>query len=217
MAGKSLALTDELYEYVLGHSTPRDAALSAVEEATSALGDIAVMQTSPDEAALLELLVRLAGPGLALEVGTFTGYGAIRIARGLPDGGRLLCLEVDDHWAGVARDNVDAAGVGDRVEIVVGPALESLRALPPEPAVGFAYVDADKGGYPDYYDEIVPRLVTGGLLVIDNVLLGGRVIDPGDDERALAIAGLNDRIRGDERVDAVMLAIADGVTIARRR
>ncbi len=217
MAGKSLALPDDLYEYVLAHGTPRDPALLEVERSTAALGGIAAMQTSPDESALLELLVALARPELALEVGTFTGYGAIRIARGLPPGGRLVCCELDPGYAETARANVDAAGVGDHVEIRVGPALETLRALPAGPAVGFAYLDADKRGYPGYYDELVPRLVPGGLLVIDNVLLGGRVLDPGDDEAALAVAGLNDRIPDDDRVDAVMLAIADGVTIARRR
>jgi caffeoyl-CoA O-methyltransferase len=211
-----MALSDELYEYVLAHSTPRDAALTEVEEKTAALGDIAVMQTSPDESAFLELLVRLSNPQLALEVGTFTGYGAIRIARGLPEGGRLVCCELSQDWADTARANIDSAGVGDRVEIRVGPALETLQALPTEPAVGFAYIDADKGGYPGYYEEIVTRLLPGGLVVLDNVLLGGRVLKP-EDDAARAMVALNDRIPTDDRVDAVMLAIADGVTIARRR
>jgi caffeoyl-CoA O-methyltransferase len=216
MAGKSMALSDELYEYVLAHGTPRDAALVQVEEKTAALGDIAVMQTSPDESAFLELLVRLVQPQLALEVGTFTGYGAIRIARGLPDGGRLICCELSQDWADTARANIDSAGVGDRVEIRVGPALGTLQALPTEPSVGFAYIDADKGGYPEYYEEVVTRLLPGGIVVLDNVLLGGRVLDPQDDS-ARAVAGLNDRIPSDDRVEAVMLAIADGVTIARRK
>jgi caffeoyl-CoA O-methyltransferase len=211
-------IDERLAEYVALHGSGRDEVLLRVERETEQLGGIATMQTSPAQAALLELLVRITGTRRAIEVGTFTGYGAIRIARGLASDGSLLCCEIDEHWAEVARRNVDAAGVGDRVEIRVGPALETLRSLPEEPAFDFAYLDADKPGYPDYYDELVPRLRPGGLLAIDNVLMRGRVLDPpDDDEGARAVAQLNDRIPADERVECVMLGIADGLTLVRRR
>jgi caffeoyl-CoA O-methyltransferase len=175
-----------------------------------------MMQSRPDQGALLAFLARLVDARVALEVGTFTGYGAIWIARGLADGGRLTCFEVDEHWAEVARANLEAAGVSDRVTVEVGPAAESLSRLPEEPHVDFAYVDADKPGYPAYYDALVPRLRAGGLLVLDNTLLGGRVADPQDD-RSRTMADLNERIAADERVDSVLLGLADGVTLVRKR
>lgn len=207
---------EELAAYVTARAGGRDEALLAVERETAELGEIVKMQTSPEQAALLELLARVSGAARAIEIGTFTGYGAIRIARGLASGGTLLCCEIEQRWADMARRNLDAAGVGDRAEVRLGPALETLRSLPREPAFDLAYLDADKAGYPDYYEEIVPRLRPGGLLGIDNVLLGGRVLDPGDDG-ARAVAALNDRIPADDRVDSVMLGMADGLTLVRRR
>ena len=127
------------------------------------------------------MLARLTGAAVALEVGTFTGYGAVAIARGLVDGGTLTCLELREEYAEIARRNLADAGLDDRVEIVVGPADESLRAMPEEPMFDFVYLDADKTGYPAYYDLILPRLQRGGLLVIDNVLLNGDVVDPQDE------------------------------------
>jgi predicted O-methyltransferase YrrM len=162
------------------------------------------------------MLARLVGARRALELGTFTGYGAISIARGLAGGGRLTCLELDEDYAQTARRNLEDAGVADRVEVIVGPALESLRAIPAEPTFDYVFLDADKAGYPDYYEEIVPRLLPGGLLLIDNVLLGGSVTDP-HDERERTMDSLNDRVTEDERVDSVMVLVADGLTLARRR
>jgi caffeoyl-CoA O-methyltransferase len=209
---------EELAAYIADHAGGRDDALLAVERETLGLGDLANMQTSPEQAALLELLARATGARRAIEIGTFTGYGAIRMARGVGPEGSLLCCELRQQWADVARRNVDRAGVGERVEIRVGPALATLRSLPAEPTFDLAYLDADKTGYPDYYDELVPRLTPGGLLAIDNVLLGGRILDPADDdEGARAVAGLNDRIPGDERVESVLLGMADGLTLVRRR
>jgi caffeoyl-CoA O-methyltransferase len=177
---------------------------------------MAIMATTPDEAALLTMLARLTGARRALEVGTFTGFGAIAIGRGLAEGGRLTCLELDEEYAAIARRNLEDAGLTDRVEIVVGPALESLRGMPAEPKFDYAFLDADKTGYPDYYEEIVPRLVPGGLLLIDNVLLGGRVTAP-QEERERVIDALNDRVTADERVDSLMVLVADGLTFVRRR
>ena len=161
------------------------------------------------------MLVRLVGAKFAVEVGTFTGYGAIRIARGLAEGGSLLCCELDPERAEIARANLDAAGVGDRVEIRVGPAIETLRAMPDEQTIDFAYLDADKTGYPDYYEELVARLSPGGLLAVDNVFLGGEILQP-EREAAIVMAKLNDRILEDDRVDSVMLGMADGLTLVRR-
>jgi len=211
-------ITAELAEYVTARAGGRDEVLLEVERETGALGPKAVMQTSPEQAALLEFLARAIGARRAIEVGTFTGYGAIRVARGLGPEGRLVCCELDPHWAEVARGNLERAGLAERVEIRLGPAIETLRSLPAAPAFDLAYLDADKAGYPDYYDELVPRLNPGGLLAIDNVLLSGRVLDPPDgDEGAAAVAALNDRIPDDERVDSVMMAMADGLTLVRRR
>lgn len=213
-----LQITDELAAYVADHAGGRDETLLRVEAENAELGSLAAMQTSADQAALLELLARSTGARTAVEVGTFTGYGAIRIARGLGPDGSLLCCELDPDRAETARRNVDAAGVGDRVEIRVGPALETLRSLAAEPIFDLAYLDADKPGYPYYYDELVPRLTPNGLLAIDNVLLGGRVLAPPDgDDGAHAVATLNDRIPQDDRVDSVMLGMADGLTLVRRR
>lgn len=216
MDSKDIEHGERLHAYVEERAFGRDEALRRVEDATSVLGGIAIMQTGAAQAAFLELLVKVSGAKRALEVGTFTGYGAIRIARGLPEDGTLLCLELDEEWAATAQANVEAAGLADKVEIRVGPALAALQALPAEPTFDFAYLDADKQSYPDYYEEIVPRLHRGGLLAIDNVLKSGRVIEPDDDPTA-AVARLNDRVADDVRVESVLLPLADGLTLARRK
>ena len=207
-------VTQDVVDYLERHAR-QDEVLARVARETAEMPR-AVMQTTPDEAALLTMLARLVGARRALEVGTFTGYGAICIARGLADGGRLTCLELDEEYAAIARRNLEDAKVADRVEIFGGPALESLRAMPAEPTFDFVVLDADKPGYPDYYEEIVPRLLPGGLLLIDNVLLGGAVTDP-QDERERTMDALNDRVTADERVDTVMVLVADGLTFVRRR
>jgi caffeoyl-CoA O-methyltransferase len=207
-------VTQEVVDYLARHSR-QDEVLERVARETAELPN-AIMATTPDEAALLTMLARLVGARRALELGTFTGYGAISIARGLADGGRLTCLELDEGYAETARRNLEDAGVADRVEIIVGPALESLRAMPDERTFDYVFLDADKPAYPDYYEEIVPRLLPSGLLLIDNVLLSGRVADP-QDERERIMDALNDRVTSDERVDSVMVLVADGLTFVRRR
>jgi predicted O-methyltransferase YrrM len=193
----------------------QDEVLARVEAETRKLPN-AGMLSRPDQAALLTILARLLDAKTAVEVGTFTGYGAICIARGLADGGRLTCFEVSEEFAAIARRNLEAAGVADRVSITLGPAAEHLANLPEEPHIDLAYVDADKTGYPAYYDALVPRLRTGGVLVLDNTLLGNRVLAP-EDERAQTMAALNERIAADDRVESVLLGLSDGVTLARRR
>lgn len=217
MSVQPTPITPELAAWITEQAGGRDEALRQVEEDTAALGSPVSMQTDPAQAALLEMLARISGARRAIEIGTFTGYGAIRIARGLGGGGSLLCCELDPERAAMARSNLDRAGVGDRVEIAVGPAIGTIRSLPPEPYFDLAYLDADKAGYPDYYEELVPRLVPNGLLVIDNMLMDGKVLDADRGDGARAVAGLAERMAGDDRVDAVVLGMADGLALARRR
>jgi caffeoyl-CoA O-methyltransferase len=208
------SITEGIAEYLIRHAR-QDEVMQRVARETAQMPS-AQMMTTPDEAALLTMLARLTSARQALEVGTFTGYGAIAIARGLAEGGRLKCLELREEFAEIARGNLEAAGVADRVDIVVGPADESLRAMPEEPTFDYVYLDADKTGYPTYYELIVPRLLPGGLLLIDNVLLGGDVIAPTDD-RSRTVDNLNNRITADERVDSAMVLVADGLTLVRKR
>jgi predicted O-methyltransferase YrrM len=207
-------LTDDVGQYLLRHSR-QDDVLARVAAETAEMPS-AMMMSTPDEAALLTMLARLMGARRALEVGTFTGYGAISIARGLAPDGRLTVLELRDEYADIARRNLKLAGLADRVDFVLGPAEDSLAAMPEEPTFDFVYLDADKTGYPGYYDLILPRMVPGGLLLIDNVLLRGAVIDPQDD-RSRTVDDLNNRITADDRVDSVMVLVADGLTLVRKR
>ncbi|GAA3143761.1 class I SAM-dependent methyltransferase [Planomonospora alba] len=206
-------------DYLLSHCTPADDLLRELAAETRAsFPGSAGMQITHDEGEFLTMLVRLTGARQAVEVGVFTGYSSICIARGLPEDGRLLACDVSDEWTSVARRYWKRAGLADRIDLRIAPALETLRALPAEPSIDFAFVDADKTGYPAYYEELVTRLRPGGLVVLDNVLRGGRVLDPACQEEAdVAVRRVNDAIVADERVDSVMLPVRDGVTVARRR
>jgi caffeoyl-CoA O-methyltransferase len=199
----------DLDDYLSRHAG-QDDVLRRVERETGEL-PMAEMLTRPDQAALLTLLVRLTGARTAIEIGTFTGYGAICIARGLPAGGRLTIFEVSEEYAAIARRNLEAAGELDKVTFVLGPA-----ALDDIGEVDFAYVDADKDGYPAYYESIVPRLRPGGLLLLDNMLRGGRVLDR-EDASVRVTRELNDRIAADERVDSFLLGLRDGLTLVTPR
>jgi caffeoyl-CoA O-methyltransferase len=204
-------------DYLLSHSEPADELLRELAEETHReLAGQARMQISHDEGELLTMLVRLTGARQAVEVGTFTGYSSICIARGLPADGHLLCCDVSDEYTSVARRYWERAGLTDRVELRIAPAVETLRSLPAEPHLDFAFIDADKTGYPAYVDEIVPRLRPGGLMVLDNMLRSGGVLAPeSDDDRA--IAALNEALVADDRVDVVLLPVRDGVSLARKR
>jgi len=213
------ASEESVSDYLLAHSTAQDDVLTRLaEETRTTFPDAAGMQITADEGALLTMLAQLTGARNAVEVGTFTGYSSICIARGLADGGRLLACDVSGEWTEVARRYWAEAGVADRIELRLAPAAETLAALPTEPTIDLAFIDADKESYPTYYDEIVPRLRPGGLVLLDNVLLGGRVFDDTQqDERVTAMRTVNDRVAADDRVDVVMLPLRDGVTVARRR
>ena len=215
MARGGLEPTEELLAYLTRYGARTDDVLDRVRAETAVM-PMAEMQIAADQGALTELVVRLIGAKNALEVGTFTGYSAICIARGLAEGGKLICLELSEEFAAIAQRNIQAAGVADRVEIRVGPARGSLEAIPAEPAFDFAFIDADKPGYPEYYELVLERMRPGGLVLLDNMLLNGRVVDPESDS-ARAIDELNRKIHSDERVDMAMTIAADGLTFVRVR
>jgi caffeoyl-CoA O-methyltransferase len=204
-------------DYLIAHSEPADDVLRDLAEETHRdLARQSGMQISHDEGELLTMLVRLTGARRAVEVGTFTGYSSTCIARGLPSDGHLLCCDVSDEYTSVARRYWERAGLTDRIELRIAPAVETLRSLPSEPYLDFAFIDADKTGYPAYVEEILPRLRPGGLMVLDNMLRDGRVLDPeSDDDRA--IHELNQALVADDRVDVVLLPVRDGVSLARKR
>jgi caffeoyl-CoA O-methyltransferase len=216
-APKSFHLSPAVHEYLLRHGSPPDALAQALIDETRALGGISLMQIAPEQGAFLTLLTRAIGARRAIEVGTFTGYSALCIARGLPADGRLLCCDVSEEWTAIARRYWQKAGLADRIELRLGPAAETLAALPAEPVFDLAFIDADKGGYPAYYEAILPRLRPGGLILVDNVLWFGRVADPAADDEATAhIRAFNAKVAADPRVEAVMLPIGDGLTIVRK-
>jgi caffeoyl-CoA O-methyltransferase len=215
---KSFHLSPELHQYLLDHSDPLDDVQRWLIERTAQLGEIARMQIAPEQGAFLTLLTHTLDARFAVEVGTFTGYSSLCIARGLRDDGRLLCCDVNEEWTMIAREAWDRAGLANRIQLRIAPAIDTLRALAPETTIDFAFVDADKPGYRAYVEELIPRLRHGGIIAVDNVLWSGRVIDPtADDEDTVAIRTFNEYARQDDRVDTVMLPIADGLTLLRKR
>lgn len=218
MSTASFLLTPELAAYVGAHSDQPDAVLADLAEETKALGEVARMQIAPEQGALLQVLTAAIGARHAVEVGTFTGYSSVCIARGLAEGGRLVCCDVSEEWTAVARRAWARAGLEDRVELRLGPAAETLEALPADPPIDLAFIDADKGGYLRYYEALLARLRPGGLVLVDNVLWGGRVVDPDDhDADTEAIRAFNDHVAADERVERVLVPIADGLLVVRKR
>ncbi len=215
-ADKFISITPELHRYAVAHSSFRDGVVPEVEQAGEDMGDLAAMQIAGDQAAFMTIVVAAIGARDALEIGTFLGYGAIAIARGLPEGGRLVCCELDEGYAGRAREHLEKAGLADRVDFRIGPALESLRAMDASEQFDFAFVDADKTEYIDYFEETLTRMRPNGLIMLDNTLRNGSVLDPGDSEAARVTAELNDRLAKDDRVDAALVGFADGVTLVRK-
>lgn len=215
---RTLPVTAGLIDYAAAHGTwPEDEVLADLRAETRALGPLAGMQIGADQGQLLTLLARLAGARRAVEVGTFTGYSALCIARALPEDGTLVCCDVNEEWTAIGRRAWVRAGLADRIELRIGPAIETLRALPDEP-LDLAFIDADKPAYLDYWRELVPRVRPGGLLVADNVLWSGRVADPSaDDADTRALRAFNDAVAADERVEVAVLPAFDGLTLARRR
>ena len=177
-----------------------------------------MMQISPEQGAFMTVFTRLLGARHAVEVGTFTGYSALCIARGLPDDGSLLCCDVSEEWTAVGRRAWEQAGVADKITLEIAPALDTLAALPREPTFDLGFIDADKPAYPGYYEEILARLRPNGVILVDNVLWGGAVLEPaGDDPNTRAIQAFNDMVAADDRVESMILALGDGLTVARKR
>ncbi len=217
-AEKFITLNSELYAYVVAHGHNDDPLLAELAAETGRLGPPSAMQITPEEGTLMGMLARAIGAREALEVGTFTGYSALCVARALPADGRLLCCEINRSWAVIARRFWDKAGVAHKIELAVGPALQTLRALPAERRFDFAFIDADKPNYRGYYEEALRHARTGALILIDNVLWAGKVIDLSDQsDDTRAIREFNDFIAADPRVEAVMLPAADGITLARKK
>lgn len=217
MAPKHTPIDERLAEYVSLHHShandPLDAELR--EETARVVGDLARMQVGTDQAVFLGMLIAATGVTNAIEIGTFTGTSSIAIARALGSKGRLLCCDASREWTDIAKRYWARAGVAERIELRIGPAIETLRSLPGDTLFDFAFIDADKPGYDSYYEELLPRMRTGALLLFDNALQHGRVIEPSD-ENARAIAALNAKLANDRRIEAVLLTIGDGIMMCRK-
>lgn len=220
MSARSIGLTDALYDYLLQNSLREPAVLAELRAETAAMPD-GGMQISPEQGQFMRLLVRLTGARACVEVGTFTGYSALSVALALPDDGKLVCCDVSEDFTSVARRYWAKAGVADKIELRLAPALESLDALIKEGGAGrydLAFVDADKKNYDGYYERCLTLLRAGGLLLVDNVLWDGAVADPKNtDKQTIAIRRLNAKMQQDERIDVSMLPVGDGLTLARKR
>jgi caffeoyl-CoA O-methyltransferase len=215
---KSFLLSSELADYLVSHGTPPDAVQAALIAETAALGAVAGMQIAPEQGAFLTVLTRLIGARNAIEIGTFTGYSALCIARGLPADGRLTCCDVSEEWTAVGRRAWDTDGVGERIDLRIAPALDTIAALPADAAFDLAFVDADKPNYANYFDALLPKMRANGVILVDNVLWDGRVLQSdATDENTVAIRVFNDKVAHDDRVETVMLPIADGLTLCRKR
>jgi caffeoyl-CoA O-methyltransferase len=217
-APKSFFLSPAMHDYLVAHGSPPDAVQRGLIDETAALGGISRMQIAPEQGAFMTLFTQIVNPRFAVEVGTFTGYSALCIARGLPADGRLLCCDVSEEWTSVGRRYWEQAGVADRIELRIAPAVETLRALPKDQPIDLAFVDADKPSYAAYYEELLARLRPNGVILVDNVLWGGSVVedDPADANR-VAIRAFNDMVAGDDRVDTAMIPLGDGLTFIRKR
>lgn len=219
MAQRSEQISLHLNAYLNAHSSPPDAVLRELANETA---DLFPNETSlaipPEQGTLMTLLTQMAGAASAIEIGTFTGYSSICIARGLAEGGKLICCDINDEWTSVARKYWEKADLADRIELRLGPAIKTLRSLPDAELFDLAFIDADKGGYLAYWREVVPRVRRGGVIMVDNTFSHGRVIDAGNDNpTVIAIRDFNDHAAADDRVDLVMIPIGDGLTVARKK
>src|SRR5262245_20557227 len=215
---KSLGVSAAVHSYLVEHGTPPDSVQRELIEETQRLGGVSIMQVAPEQGAFLTLFTRVLGARRAVEVGTFTGYSSLCIARGLATGGKLTTCDVSDEWTAIARRYWEKAGVADRIELRLGPGAETLGALPVEPIFDLGFIDADKGGYLTYYEEILKRLRPNGVILVDNVLWTGRVADASaQDDMTKAIRAFNDKVAADPRVECVMVPISDGLTLLRKK
>ena len=217
-APKSFQLSPEIHAYLVERGTKPDAIQRELIEETQRLGGISIMQIAPEQGTFMTMLARAIGAKRAVEVGTFTGYSSLCIARGLPDDGTLLCCDISEEWTQIGRRFWEKAGVAHKIDLKIGPALETLRTLPEQPLFDLAFIDADKPGYASYYEEILTRLRPNGLILVDNVLWMGNVVkQEAQDPNTVALRAFNAMVAGDARVECVMLPVADGLTILRKR
>lgn len=204
-------------DYVMAHTEPPDEVMAALIAETAGMPEVN-MQIGPDQAAFMTLLARSVNARRAIEIGTFTGLSALAVARGLREGGSLLCCDINAEWTAIGRRYWERAGVSDRIELRIGLAAQTLEALPEEPTYDFAFIDADKTGYAGYLAALYPRTQTNALVLLDNTLRSGRVLGgtetSADDD---AVIALNDELIADSRWETVLLAVADGLTLLRKR
>ena len=218
MASGTEHLAPGLHDYLVSHSTPPDPLLAElIAETARRFPDRVIFQIGPEQGTFMTMLAGVLGARQAIEVGTFTGYSSICLARGLAPGGKLICCDVSEEWTSLARAYWQQAGLADRIELRLGPALGTLRALPTSPAFDLAFIDADKTGYLGYWQEVVPRMRPGGLILVDNTLLHGRIFRADPDPDAVAMREFNEHVLTDDRVVLAMLPVGDGLTVARRK
>lgn len=215
---KSFHISRAIHDYLLEHGGRPDAIGAALIEETQALGGVSIMQIAPEQGAFMGLLARAIGARRAIEVGTFTGFSALCLARALPEDGQLICCDVSDEWTRVGRRFWEKAGVADRIDLRIAPAVETLRAIREDGCFDLGFIDADKPSYRAYAEELIRLIRPGGLILVDNVLWQGTVVDPAaEGENVEAIRAFNDWAAADPRVECVMLAISDGLTLLRVR
>lgn len=216
----TINLTPEVYQYLVNHSVREPAILSELRVETHKLSD-SRMQISPEQGQFMALLMEILGAKKTLDIGTFTGYSALAVALALPKDGKVFAFDLSDEWTSIARQFWQRSGAGDKIELKLGPAQESLQQLIDSGQSGtfdFAFIDADKANYDHYYEQAMQLVRAGGIIAIDNVLWGGKVADPDEnDESTRAIRRLNTKVLNDERVNISMLPIGDGLTLARKR
>ena len=218
MSSKHLPLTEPLQSYLADkHSSAPDPLLAELQAETHArFPERAEMQISPAQGTLLSILVGLTRARSVVEVGTFTGYSALCLARALPADGRLLCCDVSEEWTAVGRRYWQRAGVAEKIDLRIAPASDTLRALAPEAKFDLAFIDADKPGYDAYFEILVPHMRKDALFIFDNMLFNGRIEDSSD-ESAVALNALNHKLAADSRVESVLMPFSDGLHLARVR
>lgn len=216
MSPRSIGLSDELNDYVVSHTTPADSTQQDLIDLTQQMTS-GRMQIAPDQGEFFTILASLLQPKFVVEVGTFTGYSSLALAKGLGPDARILCCDVSEEWTDIARKHWEAAGVSGRIDLEIAPAIETLRALATDTVIDLAFIDADKGGYQAYFEEILARLAPDGVILVDNTLWSGSVVDGADtSDDTVALRAFNDAVAADDRVRQVMLPIGDGVTMIRR-
>lgn len=220
MSSETLSLTPQLYDYMLENSLREPAVLQALRAETKNQ-TMAQMQICPEQGQLMRLLIEMLGAKKTLDIGTYTGYSALSVALALPPEGKVYACDVDENWTRVARDFWQQAGVNDKIQLILAPAAETLQKFIDKGESGtfdFAFIDADKANYDEYYEKSLQLIRQGGLIAIDNVLWGGDVADPCiNDASTTMFRKLNRKIHGDNRVTMCMVPIGDGLTLARKK